>query len=158
MNINDYDRTIVNFVKESLKLDNQVGDMKELKSHLQNLLTLNQLSNYQSADDTKLLQLALKLYDNQVKKNNNVNNVLLFFYKNNCKPSSDFVKEWKNIKTKTNGIHKMIAINCEKEKYSHICSTLNVFEYPTIKYVKNGQVHDYFGNLYSDDIIRHFGL
>jgi thioredoxin-like negative regulator of GroEL len=150
--IDDYDKIVIKCVKESLLLSNGSGNINEFKSQLQNLMILNQLPQFKSTENDQLLNLIIQLYEIDINSNNN--SILLFFYKNNCKPSSDFVKEWQEIKLKTNNKHKMISINCENEKYAQICSKLNVYEYPTIKYAKNGKIIDYLGEMTSQEIIR----
>lgn len=152
-NITDYDKIVIKCVKESLSLDKGIGNINEFKSQLQNLMILNQLPQFASNENNKLLKLILELY-----KLINEKSILLFFYKNNCEPSSKFVKEWKNIKLKTNNKYKMIAINCDQSKYKQLCTNLNVYAYPTIKYIQNKKINDYLGEMTSDEIIKTFKL
>lgn len=151
-NITDYDKTVIRCIRESLALDKGSGNINEFKIQLQNLMILNQLPQFQTNENNQLLDLVTQLY-----KSSN-DSTLLFFYKNNCIPSSNFVNEWKKLKLKTNGKYKMIAINCEHEKYKQFCKKFNVYEYPTIKYITNGKILDYFGKLTSDEIMTTFKL
>lgn len=151
--ITDYDKIVIKCVKESLSLDKGTGNINELKSQLQNLMVLNQLSQFKSDENDQLLDLVTQLYKSTHKKS-----ILLFFYKNNCEPSSKFVKEWQKIKDRTNDKYKMIAINCEQPKYKQICTNLNVYAYPTIKYIRDGKIVDYLGEMTSDEIIKTFKL
>lgn len=151
--VTDYDKIVIKCVKESLSLDKGTGNINEFKSQLQNLMILNQLSQFKSEENDQLLDLITKLYESTDKKS-----VLLFFYKKNCEPSSKFVKEWYDIRNKTGNKYKMIAINCEQPKYKQICTNLNVYAYPTIKYIHNGKIIDYLGEMMSDEIIKTFKL
>lgn len=152
-NITDYDKIVIKCVKESLSLDKGTGNINDFKSQLQNLMILNQLPQFTSSENDKLLQLVTQLYELTNEKS-----ILVFFYKNNCDPSSKFVKEWQNIKLQTQNKYKMIAINCEQPKYKQFCIKLNVYAYPTIKYIQNGKVNDYLGEMASDEIIKTFKL
>lgn len=151
--ITDYDKIVIKCVKESLSLDKGTGNINEFKAQLQNLMVLNQLPNFKSHENDQLLNLITQLYEST-----NTKSILLFFYKNNCEPSSKFVKEWHDIKNITGNKYKMIAINCEHPKYKQICTNLNVYAYPTIKYIRDGKIIDYLGEMTSDEIIKTFKL
>lgn len=154
-NINDYDRIAIKCIKESLLLEKGSGDISEFKLQLQNLMTLNQLPEFQSDSNTELLNLIEQLYKLHTNK---TSNILLFFYGKNCKSSSNFVGEWQKIKVLTNSMYKMIAINGDDPKYKNLCKTLNVYQYPTIKYISNNKITDYLGNMNSDEIIKTLNL
>jgi hypothetical protein len=165
INFNDFDKTIISYVKGSLEFDNRVNKNKNhnnLQSLLQNLLILSQLSQYQSDEDKQLLQLVTQLHNININNTSSTNdkseNILLFFYKTNCIPSSKFVDEWKIIKNTISKNYKMYAINCENSKYSQYCSHMNIYEYPTIKYIENTKIHNYYGNLEATEIIKTFNL
>jgi hypothetical protein len=168
INLNEYDKTIISYVKGSLELDKENKNnnyLNDLQSLLQNLVILSQLSQYQSDDDKRLLQLITQLHNINTHDTHGTNDsgnsgedILLFFYKNNCIPSSKFVNEWKIIKETVSKKYKMYAINCENSKYSKYCSELNVYEYPTIKYIENKKIHNYYGNLEAIEIIKTFNL
>jgi len=156
-NITDYDKIVIKCVNESLSLDKNNGNINEFKSQLQNLMILHQLPQFKSETNTKLLNLVHKLYE--IKNNNKqYSPILLFFYKINCNASLKFITEWKNIKNITQSKYKMFAINCENKKFADICKQLNVYQYPTIKYINNNKIIDYFGEMNSNDIIKTFNL
>lgn len=160
-NLTDYDKIAIKCVRESLALDKGNGNLNQFKSELQNLMILKQLPEFQSNYNEDLLQLINQLYEittQKTQKTQTNNLVLLFFYKNNCEPSSKFVEEWKKIKNITNSKYKMLSVNCEDIKHKELCKKMNIFEYPTVKYIKNGKIIDYFGNLTADEIIKTFKL
>lgn len=161
-NITDYEKTAIKCVKESLLLDKGHGNINEFKTQLQNLMILNQLPQFQSDTNNELLHLIEQLFDSQsVKTSNNCTQsdpMLLFFYRKHCKASSDFAKEWKNIKGLIKSNIKMIAIHCDDPKYKNICERLNVYQYPTIKYINNNKILDYLGEMNSSEIIKTFNL
>jgi hypothetical protein len=161
--------SIVNIIRSSISFDNSLenGGYCELqqqnnllKSHLQNLMILNPI------DDTekKLLKLSEHLYKineniidlvNGSQKHTKIDltkNTLLFFYKEHCEPSLNFVSEWTKLKKMVNGKVNMVSINCSKSKYDNVCDSLGVYEYPTVKYLYNNKVDTYIGNMNANEI------
>ena len=153
-NIDAFDQIVIKCLKESFLLDKNKGNINNFKIYLQNLMILNQLPQFQSYESTTILKLLEKLYSLQFEHKK----IILFFYKNNCKPSSDFIDEWKKLKDFGNGKYKFIALNCEDSKNQSICSLLNIYEYPMIKYINNNNIHNYFGEMTSSEIIKTFHL
>lgn len=147
--IDDYTKTTIKSIVQALK-KNSITDVNEFKSQLQNLMILNQINK--SEENDQLLKLFTKLY--YLETNDVDNKLILFFYQPNCVSSSNFVHEWNKLLKQFNNLYKMIAINCSDSKNLKLCSKLNVYQYPTIKFVRNNDVFDYFGELNAEDITK----
>ena len=127
-----------------------------IKSKLQTLM----LISGSDKDDTEILSLCKRLYElndsiiQTVEKSQR--NILLFFYKEGCTPSANFVDEWKKLKINVGSRAKLFAVNCSKEKYADVCNKFGVYQYPTIKYVSNDKTYDYFGEMTAREIQKEF--
>jgi hypothetical protein len=164
----------INIVKESLVFDDklkthQYCDLRKtndsIKSNLQTLMLLSG----NSRNDVEILNLCEKLHtiNNSIVvkletasmsgSNMNINkNILLFFYKEGCEPSLLFASEWKKLEDIVGARTKMLSVNCSKEKYSDICNKFGVYQYPTVKFISDGETRDYFGEMTANKIKEEF--
>lgn len=168
---------ITDIVRSSLKFDSELtkGNYENLSQISNKIKTQLQKLKLISFEKTNLISLCEKLYKvneyaiNYVRKsitklikpNSNLmtNNMLLFFYINGCEPSKRFSKEWIKLSKSHEKKIKFISFNCnENEKCKELCKKFNIYEYPTIKYITPTKVHNYYGDLTADGIIREFKL
>lgn len=164
--------SIINIIKQSMSFDKDLRDDKIcnlqkrndlIKSNLNTLIVLNfNVSHPQIYDLLKnIYYLNNKIIDsfepvNTFNNRTNADeNILLFFYKQNCKPSNEFVNEWKLLQQHISGV-KFISIDCDSDKQAEICNRFGVYEYPTVKYVSNGKINDYHGEMTYSAIRKEF--
>lgn len=168
MENNDYDKNVNEYLHKSVNF-NKIITKKcifYITSILKNLFILIQLPQFKTSKNEKILQLIVKLHEiNKKKVSSNCtssihsnSNILLLFYSNKCEQSVLFFNEWKKIKKIFGNKYKILAINCNNKKYNTLCKKFNIFQYPTIKYIENNTIHEYFGDLTSDQIIKTFNL
>jgi len=152
-------------VKQSLLFDkdlrnNNNCDLRKkndiIKSYLQTLMWLSD-NDHDDAEILELCKLLYNLNESIIKiLESSQASIMLFFYKDGCKPSTSFVSEWKILQKNVGNRSKFIAINCSKEKYFDVCNKFGIYQYPTIKYICNDKVHDYFGEMTAAGIQREF--
>ena len=176
MNKNDY---VVNIMRTALLFDNilknkQYCDLRKtndlLKTHLQNLILISNTIEYDKIielcktiyyTNLKIIEITENKIYNKIHNNINIHKILILFYVDNCNESQKFIMHWKALelygKYTENNV-KMVSINCNNKKYEHICKTLNIYEYPTIKYIENNKIYNYFSPLTAQDIRKEFKL
>ena len=164
---------VIDIIKTSLSFDKtlktkQYSDLNKLNDllrfHLQNLI----LSNETSGDDDILVMIELcknlyslnekvsSMIDKTITHKNSSDKTLLFFYKPDCAPSQRFIPEWNKLLTKLQRDVKMVAVNCDDIKQQNVCKSFRIYQYPTIKYMSDGKVFDYHGDMISDQILDYF--
>jgi len=132
-----------------------LNDIKQIYSELK-------LSNVYISLVEKLYNLNNREFEILTKKQNTNltntqdENTLIVFYKKNCKASNIFLNN--DIKILKNKIN-ILRISCEntKEKQS-MCNYFNVYEYPAIRFIKNGKIMEYYGKLDAQSILKEFNL
>lgn len=152
--------------KENFKDLNKISN--KIKTYLQKL-------KLTSSTDSKLIKLCTDLHKvnefaiNHIKSklkqihyypsdNALTENILLFFYINNCEPSKRFLNEWLKLSNMFDKKIKFISLNCENSESKEMCKKFNVYEYPTIKYITPTKIHNYYGELTANAIIENFKL
>lgn len=81
-------------------------------------------------------------------------NTIIFFYSPNCAPSKKFSIEWEKIKNKLELYMNVISIDCTNPKYTEICNYFNVSNYPTVKYVRENEIVNYYDEMTADSIFN----
>lgn len=156
-------------VKLSLKFDdalknNKFCDLQKISDNIKLCIRKLKITSSDTLD-TEIDKLCEKIIEvneyainhiMKLKNNKQTENILIFFYTENCQPSIDFVPEWKKLMTNLNGKVHLISVNCGK--YKSICKDFNIYEYPTVKYITPTKVHQYFGTMKAEDIMEEFLL
>lgn len=161
---------ITNILRESISFDDAIknGDYANLKDFGTKISDdIKSLKFFDSANNIEnelsKLSMDLNIINGQIitelgatQKVNENKNTLIFFYKENCKISSNFAPEWAKLKSLNNGSANMVAINCSNPKYNDICSLFEITQYPAIKYVNKSSISQYNGKLSADNIYATF--
>lgn len=95
---------------------------------------------------------------NKMAKYKESNNTMILFYSPDCVYCRMFYPEWKKLKLALNNKVNMIAINCKKADKQEICDYFKIDRYPTLKYVTPTKIHDYYGNMNMEEILKTFML
>jgi thiol-disulfide isomerase/thioredoxin len=126
-------------VKKSVNDANYLGKISNLISQCEKIINQRYQSNSSFENKSK-----------SEKEINVKNPLLVLFYKPKCEYYLAFEPIWRQLRNSINNRVTLADINCEN--YSSVCSTFNVYEYPTLKFFYNGKIYEFNDARTTDNI------